>query len=395
MNKNAVIHQSELQKGLYLYKTGRSPFYFVKIWMPKLKKYMVKSTKEKSRLDARTVAEELFQKVKGSLNFDATPDDFLFNNYIDLLLKQNKQMSGKSRSKFFGRDDEVRIEREEDGIRSYFGDKDITAVTTYDIRSYLDLLDNNRDRPLANSTRSKHIVIIRKIMKIAYEKGILKQIPLMPESSRQDNPRPSFSEEEYKTLLQTTRECIENQEVVRGITLTWEVYYFIVFIVHSFMRPIETEIFAVKHKDIKIKKNPDRLEIRIKGKTGFRMVSTLQSAVDFLEKMKELNPDYQKNDYLFFNDYPNRSTASRNFQRQFGYILDKCNLRETEDGALRTPYALRHYSLQTRLRKSKGKVNIFNLAKNAGTSVEQLERFYLRNMEFSDDLVENLQSFGD
>ena len=205
----------------------------------------------------------------------------------------------------------------------------------------------------------------------------------------------SFSEEEYKTLLQTTRECIENQEVVRGITLTWEVYYFIVFIVHSFMRPIETEIFAVKYKDIKIKKNPDRLEIRIKGKTGFRMVSTLQSAVDFLEKMKELNPDYQKNDYLFFNDYPNRSTASRNFQRQFGYILDKCNLRETEDGALRTPYALRHYSLQTRLRKSKGKVNIFNLAKNAGTSVEQLERFYLRNMEFSDDLVENLQSFGD
>ena len=155
------------------------------------------------------------------------------------------------------------------------------------------------------------------------------------------------------------------------------------------MRPIETEIFAVKHKDIKIKKNPDRLEIRIKGKTGFRMVSTLQSAVDFLEKMKELNPDYQKNDYLFFNDYPNRSTASRNFQRQFGYILDKCNLRETEDGALRTPYALRHYSLQTRLRKSKGKVNIFNLAKNAGTSVEQLERFYLKKLQLNDELVEN------
>ena len=73
----------------------------------------------------------------------------------------------------------------------------------------------------------------------------------MPESSRQDNPRPSFSEEEYKTLLQTP-ESVENQEVVRGITLTWEVYYFIVFIVHSFMRPIEQK-FAVKHKDIKIK----------------------------------------------------------------------------------------------------------------------------------------------
>jgi len=38
-------------------------------------------------------------------------------------------------------------------------------------------------------------------------------------------------------------------------------------------------------------------------------------------------------------------------------------------------------------------VNIFNLAKNDGTSVEQLERFYLKNLEMNDDLVENLQSF--
>jgi hypothetical protein len=29
---------------------------------------------------------------------------------------------------------------------------------------------------------------------------------------------------------------------------------------------------------------------------------------------------------------------------------------------------------------SHGQVNIFNLAKNAGTSVEQIERFYARNL---------------
>ena len=39
-------------------------------------------------------------------------------------------------------------------------------------------------------------------------------------------------------------------------------------------------------------------------------------------------------------------------------------------------------------------MNIFNLAKNAGTSVEQLERFYLKNLEMNDDLVENLQTFS-
>ena len=40
--------------------------------------------------------------------------------------------------------------------------------------------------------------------------------------------------------------------------------------------------------------------------------------------------------------------------------------------------SLRHYSLQTRLRKSNGKVNIYLLAKTAGTSVDQLERFCIK-----------------
>ena len=39
--------------------------------------------------------------------------------------------------------------------------------------------------------------------------------------------------------------------------------------------------------------------------------------------------------------------------------------------------------------------NIYRLAKNAGTSVEQLERFYLKNMELSVEQVENLQTLGD
>jgi len=115
--------------------------------------------------------------------------------------------------------------------------------------------------------------------------------------------------------------------------------------------------------------------------------------LDFYDKLRILNPNYKPDDYLFFNNYPNRSTAIRNVNRQFNYISNLAGIKETSDGQSITPYALRHYSLQTRLLKSKGKVNIFNLAKNAGTSVEQLERFYLKNLEMNDDLVENLQSF--
>jgi hypothetical protein len=43
---------------------------------------------------------------------------------------------------------------------------------------------------------------------------------------------------------------------------------------------------------------------------------------------------------------------------------------------------------------SEGQVNIFNLAKNAGTSVDQIERFYARNLPLSKEMAINLQSFG-
>ena len=44
---------------------------------------------------------------------------------------------------------------------------------------------------------------------------------------------------------------------------------------------------------------------------------------------------------------------------------------------------------------SHAKVNIFNLAKNAGTSVEQFERFYARNLPLSAEMAKNLRSFGE
>ena len=41
------------------------------------------------------------------------------------------------------------------------------------------------------------------------------------------------------------------------------------------MRPTYSELFGVRHKDITVMKNPQRLDIQVKGKTGFRTVSSL------------------------------------------------------------------------------------------------------------------------
>jgi hypothetical protein len=43
---------------------------------------------------------------------------------------------------------------------------------------------------------------------------------------------------------------------------------------------------------------------------------------------------------------------------------------------------------------SEGQVNIFNLAKKPGTSVDQIERFYACNLPLSKEMAINLQRFG-
>jgi hypothetical protein len=97
---------------------------------------------------------------------------------------------------------------------------------------------------------------------------------------------------------------------------------------------------------------------------------------------------------VFFPDYPNRTTALRNVNRQFNYILKEADLKNAGGGLKHTVYSLRHTGLNLRILKSKGKVNIFTLAKVAGTSVDQLERFYLKHLPIDERMAENLQTFG-
>jgi hypothetical protein len=100
-------------------------------------------------------------------------------------------------------------------------------------------------------------------------------------------------------------------------------------------------------------------------------------------------------DYLLFPQYTNRSSAKRIAQRLFNALLKRCALKDNPMSEYKhSLYSLRHTAICMRLTLSKGHVNIYSLAKNAGTSVNQIERFYARNLPLSAELVRNLQSFG-
>jgi hypothetical protein len=394
-SKKTIKH---LRRGLSIYKTGRSPFWHARIYDAVKKKYVVRSTKETNRIEAAEVAEEIVEAYKKKQNpSHAVSKDRSFEHYAKILSEITKQKARSSSNKYAFGDQSKILFRETDGLVSYFGKYDVGKITPGMVRDYLLFLDQRRDNPLAMSTKSKQCGVIRQVLMIALEDGVIDIIPPMPKIRTVDKPRISFTEAEYSLLLETARSIADGAEtLVRGIPVTREHYNVIVFAVHSFLRPTETELFGIRFCDIEVmNEDPQHLLMTLTGKTGYRKSATLKAAVDIFEKQQAMHIGYKPTDYLFMPEYENRTTAVNTYRRIFNYFLEQAGLKKDKDGNDRSPYSLRHYALQTRLVKSDGKVNIYWLAENAGTSVDQLERFYLKNLAPSAAKVRNIQSFGD
>ena len=289
------------------------------------------------------------------------------------------------------------------GLLKWFGQKDVRKITTRDFTDYMDHLTKTR-RDLSSSTKNTVMAAFRNVLKIAREEGVIDVIPDTPRSKQRDNPRPFFrfyplvsrKDDVYKKVLDTAKEMARESVVIRGVTVTDELYDIILFLTHSFVRPVVSELYAIKHNDVTVADNPKRLIVVVRdGKTGFRTANTMQGAVAVYERARKRNPDARDEDYVFLPRYQNRITASKIIQRQFKELLTRGEVEDDPiSGMKHTIYSLRHTAICMRIILSEGQVNIFNLAKNAGTSVDQIERFYARNLPLSKEMAINLQSFG-
>ena len=388
--------------GISIYKVENSQFWYVRVWDRDRKKYVVKGTGETSQINAKRVAQELALGLLKSKK--VVEREFSFRTYANALLKKEKEVASKGgRSVGSYKAMKWCIENKKWGLIHRFGSKDIRVVTTRDFRDYMDYLDEKNPN-WAPSTKNTVLATFRNVLKVAREEAVIDTIPDTPRSRQKDNPRPYFrfhplvpkDESPYQKVLDTAILMAENKEAVRGIAVTEEFYDIILFITHTFVRPITSELYALKHRDVTVADNPRRLILNIRdGKTGYRVSNTMPAGVTIYERIKERYPEAQPDDYIFLPAYENRVTAGKIVQRMFKALMEKASLEVDQfTGQKHSLYSLRHTAICMRIILSEGQVNIFNLAKNAGTSVEQIERFYARNLPLSAELARNLQAFG-
>lgn len=398
----ADLSAIKIYRGVSIYKVNGSQYWYVRVWDKERQKYIVKGTGETSAIAAREVAKDYALSL---LKQDRTVErEFTFRYFaVRLLSKATIQAEKGERNLGYVKSIRWAVQNEDWGLIRKLGQKDVRKITTRDFRDYIDDLTKSRPE-LSSSTKNTIMAAFRNVMKEAREEGAIDDVPETPRSKQKDNPRPFFrfaplvskEEDTYKRLLETAQKMASDGVVIRGVPVTDELYDLILFLTHSFVRPIVSELYAIRHSDVTIADDPRRLIVTVRdGKTGYRAANTMPGAVSAYERIKQRYPDATAEDFIFLPQYPNRVTASKIIQRQFKELM---KLAKVEDdpytGQKHTIYSLRHTAICMRIILSHGQVNIFNLAKNAGTSVDQIERFYARHLPLSREMAINLQSFG-
>ena len=339
-------------------------------------------------MEARKVAEDLAYEMRRK-DRPAEPE-FSFKYYAQRFVEKGKKQAERGeRNANYIRTARVALDNDDWGLIRYFGQRDVRELKTKDWQLFIERIAARRP-DLLSSTRNTLMAAFRNVLKVARDDGVIDVAPATPRVSVRDNPRSFFrfhplvtkDNDEYKKLQAGAKRLAEKGAIVRGIPVTEELYDLILFCVHAFVRPMTTELYALKHHDITIATDPKRLLVTVRnGKTGTRVANTLEGAVAPYNRLRQRYPDATGEDDIFLPQYANRATAARVIARQFNALLEETRLKM--DPVLRTErtiYSLRHTAICMRIILSYGKVNIFNLAKNAGTSVEQIERFYARNL---------------
>ena len=405
-----------IRRGLAIYKINASPYWWCRIRDPKNKKNIVRSTKETSRIKAREAAEELASSLFSNGTTAPVIKEYSFEHFADLLIQETElDVSKGIRAPSLVKDLKYILNNKDRGLLKAFRSKDVREITTSDFTTFVRKIIAKRS-DLSASTHNQLRTCFRKVMKVALLEGAISAIPDVPKLNKSvPNTRTFFrfhplvpkERDDYQTLLKIAEKLPERDISVRGIKVTDELRDIIIFTVHSFVRPTYSELYALKHSDVTIRSDPKRLLLTIrKGKTGHRIIDTMPAAVSVYQRilerhklrLKEQSADLDKtlkDEYLFLPQYENRETAKRIIMRQFNYLLEQANLKKDNyTGHTHSMYSLRHTCCCMRIVLSEGKVNLYALAKNAGTSVEMLEKFYLRNLPNTSELARNLQSFG-
>ena len=271
-------------------------------------------------------------------------------------------------------------------IFDFLKNQPLKSIDTKTIEDFVKFLTH---QDLSGATILGYLAHVRKLLRLMFVRGLIKQMPLFPPVKLQLNSRGAFTVTEYRRILQ------KSKALTRTVYAGWEpdkrvwinaAYHrmpvemngLIRFMVYTFVRPGDLRQLQHKHVEI-IKGQFNYLRLTLpEVKRHKAPIVSLPPAVGIYERLlsrQKLQGYGQPDDYVFFPEESNRRRMLDVVGWLFNWILKDLHIKQGPHGAMRSLYSLRHTAITFRLIFG-GNIDLLALARNARTSVEMIEKFY-------------------
>jgi integrase len=352
-----------LEKGLYLEERKGAKNYRAKCLL--FGKYETTNTGFSEFVPASKFARSWFRQLRSARAGVAQEGAFLdsADGFLASLPKESTR-------DFYG--------RKLHALAEHFRDVYLTDVTPKFLADFLKARRAKRTRAgtqITNNTLKKDFVFINSVLKWSIDQGLLGSLPQFPKVGKiESNPRRWLELGQWKALRTLAEERISDPTITsRTRSQRAELLDFMEMMVHTCARVYE--LLGLRVKDCVVDPTTiggvlkPHLFVHVEGKTGGRTALGWPPAVDALDRLiarRSLGPE----DLLF----------EQHHRDGFRELLIAAKLRLDSEGKTRNLKSLRSTGLMFRILagQAKGGVDLATLARHAGTSIQMLDKYYLK-----------------
>jgi integrase len=363
---------------LYKREGLKNPKWQVRVRVPNATSYKIVSSKTSDQKQAERFAMDLYEdlymhvKAGGSVKSKTFRQVFEEWEKATIALGPNRQGGTWTGT----------IER----IRSYslefFGPQRIDQIKPSDFADYFVWRKSNYVRRVpTNGTLKRERTCLVPVFKFAVTKGYIQSVPEFEAPKSKAERRPTFTIEEWRKLTRQMREWVKDGKQ----KATWRDRYvaqqYFLILANTGLRV--GELRTLRWSDLRTVSTQDgtRLVGYVRGKTGEREVVFQQGSEEYVKRLYDLRLE-EVSDPKWGHGKVDRDglvichpdgSSIGTMKRSFQSLLDFAGISIFRNGGKRTIYSLRHFYATQRLSHE---TSPFLLAKQMGTSVEMLEKFY-------------------
>lgn len=354
-------------------REGKNPKYNVRLKVPNAAGYKFASTKTPDRNEAVRIAMNLYDELYHHVSVGGSIKS---NTFADVFKEWKKSRSNAYRK---ADTNDRSVEYVATYALDYFGKIRIDQISAKEFHTYWDWRKVNfkRKKP-THDTLNRERNAIQSLMKFALHRGYATKPFTIPKlDTKGISRRPTFTLAEWKKITTGMRKWVKEGKSNGHWRERFVLQQYVLLLSNSGIRI--GEMRNVTWDDISsMEADTGKLVIiRVNGKTGIREVVCNPGSEVFLRRIYDLrksqleDTDPPLHEAIFIN--PKTSIPITSFKVGFNSMLRYCEIPIAKEGMNRTIYSLRHFYGTQRLR---GNINPYILAKNMGTSVEMIEKFY-------------------